>query len=228
LLFADIDVAGTEAEFKRALQLAPNDPNAKASLAQARAALGHPQAAIEPIRQAIAADPLSAGWYSLLTDDLMAVGRLEEAEATTHGELTLHASNGALARLSAIDTLRGNAAAAAEKAEQIPAGKPRDFALGNARQIGSDHAAADAALKTLIDRYAATDAYFISRTYALRKEPDKVFEWLDRAWAQRDNNVSILYYDPFILPYKNDPRFAAFCRKIGLPTPAEVAAGPKS
>lgn len=165
--------------------------------------------------------------YGLLTDDLMAVGRLEEAAATTHGELALHASNGALARLSAIDTLRGNAAAAVEKAEQIPAGKSHDFALTNARQIGSDHAAADAALKTLIDRYADTDAYFISRAYALRKEPDKIFEWLDRAWAQRDNNISILYYDPFLLPYKSDPRFAAFCRKVGLPTPAEVAATPK-
>jgi TolB-like protein/Tfp pilus assembly protein PilF len=228
LLFTDIDVVGTEAEFKRALQLAPNDPNAKASLAQARAALGHPEAAIEPIRQAIAADPLSAGWYSLLTGDLMAVGRLEEAEAAVHDELALHSSNGALARLSGIETLRGNAAAAVAKAEQIPAGKPRDFALTNARQIGSDQAAADATLKTLIDRYAESDAYFISRTYALRKEPDKVFEWLDRAWASRDNNISILYYDPFLLPYKSDPRFAAFCRKVGLPTPADVAGGPKS
>jgi tetratricopeptide (TPR) repeat protein len=215
LLFTDIDVAATEVEFKRALQLAPNDPNAKASLAQARAALGHPEAAIEPIRQAIAADPLSAGWYSLLIGDLMAVGRLDEAEAATHAELALHATNGALARLSAIETLRGNAPAAVEKAEQVPAGKPRDFALANARQIGSDRGAADAALKTLIDRYADTDAYLISRTYALRKEPDKVFEWLDRAWANRDNNISILYYDPFLLRYKTDPRFAVFCKKIG-------------
>jgi hypothetical protein len=62
----------------------------------------------------------------------------------------------------------------------------------------------------------------------LRKDPDKVFEWLDRAWANRDNNVCIVYYDPFILPYKNDPRFAAFCQKIGLPTPAELAASPKA
>jgi hypothetical protein len=158
----------------------------------------------------------------------MAVGRLDEAEAATHAELALHATNGALARHSAIETLRGNAPAAVEKAEQVPAGKPRDFALANARQIGSDRGAADAALKTLIDRYADTDAYLISRTYALRKEPDKVFEWLDRAWANRDNNISILYYDPFLLRYKTDPRFAIFCKKIGLPTPAEVAATPKA
>jgi len=224
VLFADIDVKGTEAEFKRAVQLAPNDLNAIASLAQARAALGHPEAAIEPIRKAIAADPLSANWYSLLELDLMAVGRLDEAEAAVRREMTLHTSNGMLSRSSGIEVLRGNAEAAFERAEQIPAGELRDFAFANARQIGTDHDAADAALKTVIDRYAATSAYYISRTYALRKEPDKVFEWLDRAWAQRDNNISILYYDPFLLRYKDDPRFAALCKKIGLPTPAEVAA----
>ena len=26
-----------------------------------------------------------------------------------------------------------------------------------------------------------------------------------------------LLYDPFILRYKDDPRFAAFCKKVGLP-----------
>jgi TolB-like protein/Tfp pilus assembly protein PilF len=228
LLFTDIDVAGTEAEFKRAVQLAPNDANAIASLAQARAALGHPEAAIEPIRRAIAADPLSANWYSLLEDDLIAVGRLDEAEAAVRRELTLHASNGALARLSTIDVLRGKAAAALEKAEQVAEGKSRDFALANARQIGSNRAAADAALKTAIDRQAKTNPYLISRLYALRNDPKKVFEWLDRAWAERDSDISILYYDPFLLRYKSDPRFAAFCKMVGLPTPAEVAASSKA
>ena len=228
LAFADLDWVGAKAEFERAVQLAPNDHDAIASHAQMGAALGHPEAAIEPIRRAIAADPLSANWYSLLEDDLIAVGRLDEAEAAARRELTLHASNSALARLSFIDVLRGNAAAALEKAEQIPAGQSHDFALTDARQIGPDRAAADAAVKNLIDRYGKTNAYLIARTYALRKDPDKVFEWLDRAWANRENSVCTLYYDPFLLGYKTDPRFAAFCKKVGLPTPAEVAAEPKT
>lgn len=228
LAFANLDWAGAKAEFERAAQLAPNDPNTIASLAQMRAAFGHPGAAIEPIRRAIAADPLAPNWYSLLVDDLMAVGRLDEAEAATHRELELHASNSALARLSAIETLRGNAAAAIEKGEHIPTGKARDFALANARQIGPDHAAANHALTALIAKYADTDAYLISRTYSLRRDPDKMFEWLRRAWAQRDADISILYYDPFLLRYKADPRFAAFCKEVGLPTPAEVAATPKA
>ena len=50
------------------------------------------------------------------------------------------------------------------------------------------------------------------------------FTWLDRAFSNRDSGISYLLYDPFILRYKDHPRFAAFCRKVGLPTPAEIAA----
>jgi hypothetical protein len=48
------------------------------------------------------------------------------------------------------------------------------------------------------------------------------FEWLDRAWSIREAGIIYLLYDPFILRYKDDPRFAAFCRKVGLPVPGEV------
>jgi TolB-like protein len=229
LAFSDLDFAGAKAEFERAVQLAPNDLNLAASLAQMRAAFGHPEAAVEPIRQALVTDPRSAGWYGLLAADLMTSGRLDEAEQATREQIALESTEqGPKGRLCAIEVLRGNAAAALEKAEQIAPGKSRDLAVARALQIGSDPAAASAALKTLIDRYANTDAYLIAGIYALRRDPDSMFTWLDRAWANRENNVCIVYYDPFLLPYKSDPRFAAFCRKIGLPTPAEVAAEPKS
>ena len=177
---------------------------------------------------ALAADPRSDGWYSLLVNDLMALGRLDEAERVTQEQMSLQTSAYAQARLSSIEVLRGNAAAALAKAEQVPLGKSRDFALANARQIGNDAAAADAALKALIDKYGKTDPYLIARCYALRKDPDRMFASLDRAWAERDNNITILYYDPFLLRYKDEPRFAALCKKMGLPTPAEIAAAPKT
>jgi hypothetical protein len=48
------------------------------------------------------------------------------------------------------------------------------------------------------------------------------FELFGRAWNIRDPGITSLLNDPFILRYKNDPRFSAFCRKVGLPTPAEI------
>jgi hypothetical protein len=43
----------------------------------------------------------------------------------------------------------------------------------------------------------------------LRGDATATFEWLDRAWSTRDAGIAGLLYDPFILRYKDDPRFAA-------------------
>ena len=53
--------------------------------------------------------------------------------------------------------------------------------------------------------------------YAYRKEPDKVFEWLDRAYALHDPGLITLLADPLLRPYRSDPRFAALCQRMGLP-----------
>jgi hypothetical protein len=40
--------------------------------------------------------------------------------------------------------------------------------------------------------------------------------------SNRDAGIQFVLFDPFILRYKDDPRFAAFCRKVGLPLPGEA------
>jgi hypothetical protein len=72
-------------------------------------------------------------------------------------------------------------------------------------------------LKVVIDTSADGSAYQIAEVYALRREADKTFEWLDRAWDTRDTGIGRLLTDPFILRDRDDPRFAAFCKKVGLP-----------
>jgi serine/threonine-protein kinase len=86
-------------------------------------------------------------------------------------------------------------------------------------------AAADAALATVIDKHADTSAYEIAQVEAIRNDADNTFEWLERAWTNRYPGIGYLLYDPFILRYENDPRFAAFCRKVGLPVPGEREGG---
>jgi hypothetical protein len=88
--------------------------------------------------------------------------------------------------------------------------------------------AADAALRTLIDRDANSSAYLIAEIYALRNDAKAIFEWLDRAWSNRDPGILNLHFDPFILRFRDDPRFAAFCRKVGLSVPGETSSRRKS
>jgi TolB-like protein/tetratricopeptide (TPR) repeat protein len=223
LLSADLDWNGTEAEFQRAVQLAPNDERVKGPLGQMQAVFGHPERAIEPMQQLLASDSLNTGWYHLLAEDLLAVGRFDEAEQTMRKSIALQPDDCAEAQLATVEIARGNAVAALDTVKHIPPGQCHDFAQANALQIGKDSVAADAALKVLLDKYANTSAYEIAQTYALRKQPDEMFAWLDRAFANRDFEISILYYGPFISRYRSDARFAAYCEKIGLPTPAEVA-----
>ncbi|MHB8816268.1 MAG: hypothetical protein ACYDAE_23800 [Steroidobacteraceae bacterium] len=82
-------------------------------------------------------------------------------------------------------------------------------------------------LRALVDRQANDTPYAIAEVYALRNDAANTFKWLDRAWKNRDPDIQGLLYDPFILRYRNDPRFAAFCRRVGLPVSGELTAARK-
>jgi TolB-like protein/Tfp pilus assembly protein PilF len=220
---ADFDWRGAEAEFRRAVELAPNDAHAKFSLGTQLAAFGEVERAIELTREALATEPLRANWYNWLGSYLSGLNRLDEAERAIRRAIELQP--GAAAnheQLAIIEIQRGNAQAALAAAQQEPPGDWQDVALALARQIGSDRTAADAALKTLIDKWASLSSYQVAQVYALRNDAKETFAWLDRAWSSRDPGIQYLLFDPLILRYKDDPRFAAFCKKVGLPTPTEV------
>jgi TolB-like protein/Tfp pilus assembly protein PilF len=223
LLRGDFDWRGAQAEFRRAMELAPNDGDAKFQLGIGLAAFGEGEQAIELMRQALATEPLRALWYTWLATYLSGLNRLDEAERAIRTALELQPVAAYYhQRLTIIEIKRGNAEAALAAAQQEPRGSWQDVALALARQIGGDRIAADAALKTLIDRDAGLAAYQIAEVYALRNDAKETFRWLDRAWSNRDPAFTYLLYDPFILRYKDDLRFGAFCKKAGLPTPAEV------
>ncbi len=224
LQLVDFDWHGAEAEYRRALELSPNDARAKFNLGSALASFGEMDQAIELTRQALVTEPLRAWGYKALATYLLGLHRLDEAERAINKAVELQpASEPYRSWLTVIEIQRGNAPAALEAAQQEPPGIFRDMSLAFARQIGGDRSAADAALRTLIEKQANNDAYQIAEVYALRNDARATFEWLDRAWNNRDPGIQYLLFDPFILRYKDDPRFAAFCRKVGLPAPTESA-----
>ena len=219
------DWRGAEAEYRRALMLVPNDVDAQFSFARLQATFGEPERAVELTRQALASEPLRAGWYGWLAGYLSGLNRLDEAERTIRRAIELQP--GAAVhhqRLTIIEVQRGDAQAALAAAQQEPAGSWQRSAFALATQIGSDRSAADAALGTLIEKDAGGSAYQVAQVYALRNDAQETFEWLDRAWKNRDSGILYLLFDPFILRYKDDPHFADFCRKVGLPVPGEASA----
>jgi TolB-like protein len=227
LEMGDLDWRGAEAEYRRAFELAPGSGDAAASLARQLANFGQVGRAIELTQQALATDPLHSRWYGWLAGYFSALNRLEEAEGTIRRAIDLQPGGVRFHFvLSEIEIRRGNAQAALVAAQQEPLGSFfRDTALAKALQSGNDRAAADLALKNLLDKGASWDPYDVAQIYAMRNDADKTFEWLDHAWSYRDPAVHNLPYDPFIGRFKNDPRFIAYSRKIGLPVPGD-AEGP--
>jgi TolB-like protein/Tfp pilus assembly protein PilF len=223
LRVADLDWRGSEAEYHRAMELAPQVGSMKYALANQLATIGRVEEAVELTREALATEPLRSTWYEWLAMDLLGLNRLDEAEAAIRKAIELQPqAEGYYQALTMIAIQRGDPKAALAAALKEPAGNWRDIALAMARQIGGDRAAADAALKDLIDKQASISAYQVAEVYAIRNDADETFQWLEHAWRNRDSGITSLLNDPFILRYKDDPRFAAFCRKVGLPVPGEA------
>ncbi|MGH8233367.1 MAG: tetratricopeptide repeat protein [Rhodanobacteraceae bacterium] len=222
LSMVDHDPVGALAEYQRAYALAPNDEDTMNFLAGGYQALGQLQPAAELMRKAIATDPLRPDFYADLAYVLLAQGQLDAAEQATRKALALQPDYpGLYSTLAEIDILRGDAAAAVRDAKQEndPVLGPSIRAM--AQQINRDRKQADVALHAYITQYGKTQPYFVADLYALRKQPDEMFEWLQRAWTQRDSNfVTTLLDDPFITrAYQHDPRYAALCKQAGLPVP---------
>ena len=60
-------------------------------------------------------------------------------------------------------------------------------------------------------------AFQIAEIYAYQGETDKAFEWLERAYKQRDGGLSEMKGDPLLRHLQRDPRWLAFLTKMKLP-----------
>jgi hypothetical protein len=87
---------------------------------------------------------------------------------------------------------------------------PRISSLGRKKE-------ADATLIELIAKHHEGGAYQIAEVYAFRNQSDKAFEWLDRAYVQRDSGLIGTKVDPPLKSLHKDPRYAAFLKKLNLP-----------
>jgi len=216
-LTARLDFAGAEAEFRRANELAPGDARTVDALGYMLAAQGRLDEAAATARRAIQLDPLAIPPHFNLARIETVAGQLDDAEGILRKTIELQPSaSHAYAYLTSIDLMRGDPAAARRDADLEQPGFWRDYADALARQREGNRATADAALKTMIDKYAYGGPFQIAVVYALRKEPDRVFEWLDKAWDAKDSGITQLFVTPFLVDYRDDPRFAAVAAKLGV------------
>jgi tetratricopeptide (TPR) repeat protein len=218
----DLNLVAAEAEYRRAVELAPQNASAVSYLAVLLSELGRLDEAVALQQRAIALDPLRVTSRQNLASYLIALGRYDEAEAALRKVIDLQPEAAiSYNRLAMIQILRGKPGDAVESAKHETDPFWRTYTLALATFANGNRAEADATLKKLIDEDADDAGCQIAQVYGLRKEPEKMFEWLEHAWATHDSGVIEMLKDPFLRPYKDDPRFIAFAQKIGvMPKPS--------
>ena len=122
--------------------------------------------------------------------------------------------------LATLDVLQNRPAQATANAQLENEGFWRDYAVALVQQAQGDQSAADARLKDFIAKDSNGGAFQIAVFYAIRKEPDQMFKWLDTAYDTHDPGLTQLAVTPFFLPYRDDPRFTALCQKLNVRVPS--------
>ena len=75
---------------------------------------------------------------------------------------------------------------------------------------------ADASMLDFIEQNSLDSAYQIAQIYGFKGDTDKVFEWLNLAYVQRDGGLPEILHDPFLNQLSEDPRWAKILKKVGL------------
>ena len=217
LMTPGLDFPAAEKEFRRALESSPGDATAKNGLTFALMAQGRLAEAEKTCRETMSLDPLlTTLWYNL--GRLAAgAGRYKEAEKTFRRGLEIQPRASRFHTwLAMLALLERNPALALQQGQLEPDSFWREFALTLVQQTQPDRAAADPALKAFSAKYARNSAYQIAIFYAVRKEPDDMFKWLDMAYTMHDSGLTQLAVTPFFFPYRDEPRFRALCEKLNV------------
>ncbi|MDX1403087.1 MAG: tetratricopeptide repeat protein [Woeseiaceae bacterium] len=210
------DFEGAYETIRQALILDPGNAEIMQVAARAEYVLGRLDAAIDIYRKAMTLDPLSG--HIGLAVVLHSAGRLDQAMDVLETAKSLNPGASVVNHwLALVQLAQGDAPAARETIELEPdegwrlIGLPViEYALGNIE-------ASDAALAELIDKFGSSSALQIAEAYAYRGEIDNAFEWLDRAYDNRDPGMTNLLVTPLLANLHDDPRWEPLLDRMGLP-----------
>ncbi|HTO95037.1 MAG TPA: hypothetical protein VMM80_11675, partial [Bacteroidota bacterium] len=238
-LVYDWDWAGAEQELQRAFLLNPGYATGHHWYALLLSAAGRHDSAISEIHRALELDPLSviilasAGWIHIHArsfDEAIAHFRkaidLDSLCAPAHSGLgEIFEMQGmdreALAEYLRVARVTGGSFATLGGAAADPASR-----LESAYRAAGWRGYWEEQLTQLEEqshrRYVS--AFHIASVLARLKRTDEAFRWLEKAYGERSTNFLFLNVDPNLTSLREDARFGALARRIGLtPLPRTAA-----
>ena len=144
-------------------------------------------------------------------------GRLAEAEEAFRKALEFDPQRGVThARLALVLRDQGKGEEAMAEAEKEPNESLRLNALAIIHHGTARGAEADEAVRELIEKHADDAAHTIAEVQGARGEVDAAFEWLERAYVERDTGLTDMKTNPRLRSLHGDQRWDAFLEKMGL------------
>jgi TolB-like protein/DNA-binding winged helix-turn-helix (wHTH) protein len=212
----DWDAANTW--LTKAAELEPGSAEILSVRANLSWVLGNLDQAINLREQAVALDPLRADSFLDLGYLLYMAGRYDKAQAEVRKALDLNPqapfAHFTLGLILVFEEKSKDALAEIEKEPSEWAKLTSQVLVYHA--LGREHDS-DAGLVDLIAKHHADSAFQIAQGYAFRGESDKSFEWLERAYQQRDPGLTTIKTDPLLKHLHQDPRYAELLKKMRLP-----------
>jgi adenylate cyclase len=213
----DWDFATAAAKLNRALELDPNNVQGLSLKGYIADSAGRFDEAIEMHRRALSIDPLRVGNYIQLGNAYYRSGHLEEGvEILQQALKRFPDANTVHYRLALLLLAQHHTdAALAEFALEQSSGF-RLLGMPLALDRLGRHEEADRSIAQALADPTVRDgaAYQAAIAYAGRGDATRTFEWLERAYRQRDAGMHWMKFDPLLQRFRQDPRFKALLAQM--------------
>jgi DNA-binding winged helix-turn-helix (wHTH) protein/TolB-like protein/Flp pilus assembly protein TadD len=219
----DWDWSGAESEFKRAIQLSLNNPMATQYYASYLIAMGRHKEAVSEIKQAQRLAPLSLNINVQVARILYFAREYDEAIEQCLKTLDMDPNYGGaslfLGRVYKQKGMYKEALAELEKARDLMRDSPEVLSfIGYTYAVSGRRVEALKKLQELKGRsnQRYVSPYHIAMVYAGLGEQDEAFEWLEKAYEDREGRMTILKFAPEFDGLRTDSRYTDLMRRIGL------------
>jgi tetratricopeptide (TPR) repeat protein len=219
------DWAAAEREFRRAIELNPNDPKPHAFYSMYLAPMGRNEESLAEAKRAQQLDPVSAEANAILGSVLVSLRRYDEAIERLYSGVELHPTywlgHYFLGRAYEQTGRLSEAIAEFQRALELEGDNAENWSnLGHAYAISGKRAEAQKIIDHLteLSAHSYVAPYNFARIYAGQGDKDQVFAWLNRAFAERSSFLAIyLKTDAHMDSLRSDPRFQEMLKRLNLP-----------
>jgi TolB-like protein/DNA-binding winged helix-turn-helix (wHTH) protein/Tfp pilus assembly protein PilF len=228
----EFDFPGAQREFLRAIELSPNSAYAHLFYSNCYLApMGRMAEAIAENKKALELDPLSLPINNFMGMTYMFAGDYEKSyqqfQHTISMDPTFPLAHEYLSGLLKMTGRYEEGIEEHEKTEVLGGSSPEDAAaeaniMRQALKTGGEKGMWQKSLELLLAAQKQPGVVpltaSVAAVYALAGDKDNAFEWLNKAYTERDgDDITLVKVDPSLKNLHGDPRFVDLLRRLGLP-----------